>query len=426
MAAGSLGLVVASTLAWTAAWAGGSSTARAEESCVACHRELRDPRLRSPVTDLAASVHGDQDVGCSNCHGGNPEVHTVAAHDRSMGFRSRIEAAAMPETCGSCHSDPNRFRDEPDLPTDQLDRYLSSVHGKAFQAGNSNAAACWDCHGHHLVLRPDDPRSTVYPGNVADTCGHCHENPAIMAGSGLPTDEARQWRRSVHGQAFARWIAAGGPEETEEGEEHPPTCNDCHGEHDVEHGEAAVSACEGCHEDAWEAFRASPHEEAFANKGFLPCVGCHGSHEIQPADASLMGVDRDAACRRCHRAGQEMAGKIRRLAQAQASAERQAAEARRSLEGEENLSADERELLHALREHSHHLRIAIHTLDEDRIVPATQELERTAAAIMERAPKVVQRDERKDRLRVVVIGGTASLVVALLGLVLWVKRQRRS
>ena len=392
---------------------------QSQDSCVDCHEGLRDPRLRNAVTDLRASVHAEADLGCSSCHGGNPDVSTVQAHDRSRGFQSRIEAASMPETCGSCHADEERFAGEDHLPTDQLAGYLESVHGRAFVEGNTKAAACWDCHGHHRVLPPDDPESTVHPSHVVETCARCHGSEAIMSGSELPTDQARQWRRSAHGQAHAEWVAAGNG--AGDGDEHPPACIDCHGEHEVDAGEEAVSACSGCHEGAWEAFEASPHREAFARKGFLPCVECHGSHEIAPADPTLVGLDRDAACQRCHRAGQEMADTIRELAEAQLEAETAAQRARDSLEGDR--SEEDEALLHSLDDHAHELRMAIHGLDRERIAEATAELEATANAVLGRAPEVKQRDERQERLRVVIIGGTASVAVALLGLVMWARRR---
>jgi len=346
-------------------------------------------------------------------------VDTVQAHDRSMGFQSRIEAASIPETCGSCHADEERFEGDGELPTDQLAGYLESVHGRAFVEGNTRAASCWDCHGHHRVLPPDDPDSTVHASQVVETCARCHASDTVMSGTGLPTDQARQWRRSAHGQAHAEWLA--GATDAAESEEHPPACIDCHGEHEVEEGEEAVSACSGCHADAWEAFEASPHREAFARKGFLPCVECHGSHEIAAADPSLVGLDRDAACRRCHRAGQEMSSTIRELAEAQLAAETAAGRARASLEGE--LSGEERALLHSLDDHAHELRMAIHGLDRERIAAATSELEATANAVLGRSPEVKKRDEKQERLRVVVIGGAASVAVALFGIVLWTRRR---
>lgn len=399
----------------------GHGGAAAQESCAQCHATLRDPRLRQPIADLAASVHADQLTGCSDCHGGDPNEPTVRAHDPSKGFRSRIEAGSMPETCGTCHSDPSRFSGTDSIPTDQLARYLGSVHGQAFVEGNLRAAACWDCHGHHLVLPPDDPRSTVHTANVAETCGGCHASPEVMAGSELPTDQPRQYAASVHGLSHTKWVADGQEPLTGVGPDHPPTCNDCHGEHTVGRGEQAVSACEGCHADIWEAFRSSPHREAFETRGFLPCVDCHGSHEVRPPSASLVGVSGDASCRRCHRAGQEMTDTIAAIGEAIRDAEEHAARARKSLD--RGASEDDARALTSLREREHALRVAFHALDLRRVEGAAQELEALAAADLGRATPEVREEPFRQRVRVVTVFGAGSVLIALLGLSLWLRKR---
>ena len=41
--------------------------------------------------------------------------------------------------------------------TEQHENALDSVHGRALEAGNVNAAICTDCHGSHTVQRLNDP-----------------------------------------------------------------------------------------------------------------------------------------------------------------------------------------------------------------------------------------------------------------------------
>jgi hypothetical protein len=393
----------------------------AEEGCVQCHESLRNPILRAPVDDRRQSVHYAPGVGCSDCHGGNPRASTVGAH-RTADFLSRIQASSMPEVCGTCHGDESRFA-ESQLPTDQLTGYRLSVHGEAFAAGNWRAASCWDCHGNHLVLSPRDPGSRVHPANVADTCGGCHSSREVMEGSELPTDQERKWRQSVHGKAHAKWLAEGGPTGEEEAQDHPPTCNDCHGEHAMAAPEHAVQACIGCHEDAWEAFRNSPHQEPFERKGFLPCVECHGSHDVRSVDASLVGIDHDAACRRCHRAGQEMALTIGRLAQLQEQAEAEVRKARFGARGG-NGGAEHDEALALLEQRERALRIAIHSLDEERIRTAAQALMDAASRVRGRQAEVSADDAVGRRLRHVAIGSASMACLGLLALILgrWVRK----
>lgn len=186
--------------------------------------------------------------------------------------------------------------------------------------------------------------------------------------------------------------------------------------------EEAVEACTGCHDEAWEAFRASPHREAFERKGFLPCVECHGSHEVRAVDVTLIGVERQASCRRCHRRGQEMADTIQELARRQEKAEAKARKARRSLEDAAPGPRSD-EALESLENETRELRIAIHSLDEQRIVQATEELQRTASKILERAPEETEKDTSEWRARAVVLGATLVAAIGLIGLALWSRRK---
>lgn len=372
-AVGALSLAVFATVVMTAE----ARVARAEETCVECHRNQRNPRLRAPAEDVPVSVHGRHDVTCSNCHGGNPEEPSARAHDVAAGFRARFAAGSAPSVCGGCHSHTaNMGADGANLPTDQLELYVASVHGRAFAGGNERAATCATCHGAHNVRELSDPESPVSPSNVAETCGRCHSDRPLMTSLGMPHDEERQWRHSVHGRAYARWLAKPRTGPLPRTERHPPTCNDCHDDHAVAGREAAVSGCQRCHTDMWDSFSEGPHRAAFQRMGFMPCVDCHGSHEIAPANASLIGIDREAACRRCHSEGQEMFDAIRRLGVQVRTAERAADRARRGLGGQPVGSFESK--LRPIEEAQHALRLAVHTLDRDRIAAAATVLKTRA------------------------------------------------
>jgi hypothetical protein len=43
-------------------------------------------------------------------------------------------------------------------------------------SGSKVAANCVSCHGAHNVLPSTDPRSTIHPANLNQTCGKCHVN----------------------------------------------------------------------------------------------------------------------------------------------------------------------------------------------------------------------------------------------------------
>ena len=52
--------------------------------------------------------------------------------------------------------------------------YRATYHGLAAQRGASAVADCASCHGIHAIYPSTDPRSSVAPGNLEATCGHCH------------------------------------------------------------------------------------------------------------------------------------------------------------------------------------------------------------------------------------------------------------
>jgi len=405
-----------------------ASRVHAEQICVRCHAEQRVPLLRRPVEAVEASVHWDAEVSCADCHGGDPEMDTVLAH-QAEGFRTRLEAGAAPALCGDCHARAERMHEiDPELPTDQGHLYDNSAHGRAFAAGNTRAASCGTCHGHHEIHAPDDPRSRVHPAHVAETCGACHSEPGL---SELPIDQEEQWRRSVHGRAHARWLEERDEsvEPSDDEERHPPTCNDCHSVHEFESREDGIRACPGCHEEEWESFEASPHKDAFARLGFLPCVDCHGSHEIQEADASLIGAQRGAACRRCHAEGQEMFDLVRRMGERQAIAEGAANRAREAVDrARESLEMPlETAVLRdqELREAERRLYAALHALDEERIEAASTDLVEIATRIAPEAVEGVEDDDAIPVFRDVVRWVAALAIVVAFAFLLWNLYKRR-
>jgi hypothetical protein len=124
-----------------------------------------------------SSVHGtalrtgnNQDVPvCDSCHG----AHNVIG-PRDANFR--LDAFEM---CGKCHADKNRMA-KYNISTDVLSTYLDDFHGRSADlfgqpgATKITMAACYDCHGVHNILPPDDPNSKVAPANLQRTCQECH------------------------------------------------------------------------------------------------------------------------------------------------------------------------------------------------------------------------------------------------------------
>ena len=149
--------------------------AKISQTCGECHRSV--------YTTYQFSVHGEAleedsnpDVPtCVDCHG----VHKVRGpHDTAF----RNDSIAI---CGKCHADKELMA-KYGISTEVFETYLEDFHGRTVNlyrlAGDPrpvNEAVCFDCHGTHNILPPDDPRATIYPSNLQQTCQQCHEEASI-------------------------------------------------------------------------------------------------------------------------------------------------------------------------------------------------------------------------------------------------------
>ncbi len=266
-----------------------------KNSCLDCHAALPDP-LGVTQEKFSQDIHAQKGLTCTSCHGGDA---TSDDPDKAMspkaGWKGKIERKQIPQLCGNCHSDPAYIRQfDPSLRTDQLVQYRTSVHGKHLAVGDSKVAVCTDCHSVHDLRAPSDPRSTVNPVNVANTCAHCHADADYMKGYPIPTDQFANYKASVHHEALAV-----------RGDLSAPTCSTCHGNHGaVPPGiDKVQNVCSNCHAFQDQMYEKSSHKQAFQAAGLPGCVVCHGNHAIAyPTDAKL-GTGPDAVCMRCHTPG---------------------------------------------------------------------------------------------------------------------------
>ena len=158
-------------------------------TCVACHSALPEP-LNTPVEALKSDIHAERGLSCVDCHGGDATAMDETSMAPEKGFRGTPKREDIPAFCGRCHADGAYMRRfNPRLPTDQLQQYLTSVHGQRLQHGDQKVATCVNCHGAHGILPPDRAQSRVFPARVPDTCGGCHANRDYMAEYGIPTDQ---------------------------------------------------------------------------------------------------------------------------------------------------------------------------------------------------------------------------------------------
>lgn len=296
------------------------STAEAANSCVECHQQF-ESGASAPTQAMAHDVHLQRGLSCADCHGGDPASSDPAvAMDRAKGFLGRPARADIPQFCARCHADPAYMRKyNPNLPTDQYAKYLTSQHGKRFAGGDADVPVCTSCHDAHGIRSKMDPASPVYPTNIPGTCATCHSDAAIMDRHGLPVNQHWDYSQSVHGQALLF-----------RGDRAAPHCASCHGSHEAaKPGAIAIgNVCAQCHSLTRDLFAKSPHKAAHEALGLPECEVCHGNHLIRKPGDEMLGTGANAVCISCHEPGsagyaaaQRMREAIERLKTQMTSAE---------------------------------------------------------------------------------------------------------
>jgi predicted CXXCH cytochrome family protein len=139
-------------------------------TCGNCHTQEFDT-YQSSVHGNALEQESNTDVPvCTTCHG----VHNIQ-DPRTQQFR-----VEEPDLCAGCHSNA-QMMSKYGLSADVYSLYKLSWHGvdlSVYEARwptiQHTSAICSDCHGVHDIYKTDDPKSTVYPGNLLATCQKCH------------------------------------------------------------------------------------------------------------------------------------------------------------------------------------------------------------------------------------------------------------
>jgi len=143
---------------------GNTSWVSARESCIDCHSDpkfvVTNKKLFDYFKEWKLSIHAQEEVTCSDCHGGNPEASgKQAAHGGKGGVR-KIQRAVnfinIPTTCGQCHDDI-------------LDSYRKSNHYKYLRARKQEKQGpnCVTCHGSLNSV-------ALNVNTVKGTCLICH------------------------------------------------------------------------------------------------------------------------------------------------------------------------------------------------------------------------------------------------------------
>jgi thiosulfate reductase cytochrome b subunit len=125
-------------------------------TCSRCHNGIYD-QFRNSVHYTKVGETDKPLPNCDDCH----KAHEVMRTDKT-GFRFEII-----DQCGRCHEDVT-------------ESYFETFHGKVSKLGYAAAAKCYDCHGAHDILPPDNPDSKLSRSHVVETCGQCHERSHLQ------------------------------------------------------------------------------------------------------------------------------------------------------------------------------------------------------------------------------------------------------
>lgn len=289
-------------------------TARGAErsSCETCHSE--------EAAEHKDSDHAAAGLDCVTCHGGDPQDFTERAMAAAKGFTGAPSRTQQPAWCANCHSKSVLMRPY-GLPTDQWAEYQTSQHGRALAKGETAVAVCTDCHTTHAIRAAKDPRSSVSPVKLAETCGRCHADEKLMGRFGVSTAPVRDYLSSEHNAALQSDHTSTAP-----------TCADCHGSHGAVPPKVAEIevVCGRCHKLAAQQMEASPHADAVRDGRMKPCVGCHSDHAIVDAGPDMLLT----SCGTCHADEPEVKALADRLHADLADAWRTYDEVKRVIEGE--------------------------------------------------------------------------------------------
>jgi len=204
---------------------GAPKKAQIPDFCARCHSDIAymhrfNPKMRADqLSQYLTSVHGkhlrqgDTKVAvCVDCHG----VHDMLP---ASDTRSPVHPMNVASTCARCHADAAHMKGY-NIPIDQVDKYLKSIHAEMLAKGDTAAPTCSTCHGNHGATPPG-------VSSVANVCGTCH---VIFA---------QLFEKSPHQPAFARMGL--------------PGCVQCHSNHEIVKpsddwvGVGPKAVCVNCH-----------------------------------------------------------------------------------------------------------------------------------------------------------------------------------
>ena len=252
-------------------------------ACLDCHADKTLSKTNSAGKEISLFI--DEALFASTVH----KTNTCAScHSDITAKHPDDNVAPKPVNCGACHEQSAR-------------QYATSIHGVSHTLGASGAAGCVDCHGNHNILPVKHADSPVFKLNLPKTCASCHSNAGLTSEYQMKHPEAAsQYMDSIHGRALLKMglIVA-------------PSCNDCHGVHDIKravdrdspiHAANVAKTCGKCHVKVEQTYNQSVHGQLLAkgDKRGPVCTDCHTAHQVERPQNGHFKMASDQRCGRCH------------------------------------------------------------------------------------------------------------------------------
>ena len=145
-------------------------------TCAKCHPAIAK-QFNESVHGIAVKAGKVEAPVCTNCHG----EHNIMKHSDP---NAPVAAGNVSQqVCSPCHSSM-KLSQKYGLASDRFQTFQDSYHGLAMKGGALEVANCASCHGSHYIMRSTDSTSTIFPANLAKTCGQCHKGANAKFASG--------------------------------------------------------------------------------------------------------------------------------------------------------------------------------------------------------------------------------------------------
>ena len=249
--------------------------------CGNCHDNVQ-LKYDSGIHGMAFNKGQAYAPKCTECHG---KHDIISPKDpKSPSYKMNV-----PFLCGKCHREGAPVARVYNINEHNiLENYSQSIHGEGlFKKGLTVTATCIDCHNSHQILPHTNSKSSIAPGNIANTCMKCHSRIEDVH---VKVIEGEKWEKDPGAI---------------------PACTDCHLPHKARKSSIALNladqACLKCHDkpdvhkmvgDKKVSLVVTKDELANSTHRTVTCVKCHS--DVNPQLHRPCETVGKVDCASCH------------------------------------------------------------------------------------------------------------------------------